>query len=340
MENEPPYLYGQGNPINRTDPSGLYPPEVIERSVSPATLNILKTTRKGLYNLLRDAEDGDTADALRIYIDPFGNMGPPFRSLRGGFLECRNGRIVVINPYLGGGSALITSVDQFIEDIEVEMQYNPYPEKATTKWAKDSESHYYVRSVYLGGGKPHYYSDFAGQDSPLPDVVAASGSISYPGQGVTVRKGMNFKYYNPIERVDFSAPVSVLNLVDKFGQGYVSWGVAASYGVPGSTKVMDGYVYPPTQGNNSETLRPVILGYGYTIEIDLIIGGETIGIPLADYGARILWDTRGVAPFGFGGSIGSTEKQDSLNTYGWASLDRPVLTGPVAFKPDNGCCGQ
>jgi hypothetical protein len=142
------------------------------------------------------------------------------------------------------------------------------------------------------------------------------------------------------DKIDFGGAVGGGQLVDKFGHGYSFSGVNVGFGIPLSLKVMDGYVYPPSLGNNELDLEGVIGGYGYSFEADSILSGSGTSYPVPEGGRSIGWITRSISPLGAGVSIGFTERRPDLDTYGWDMLDEPVPNGEVARLPDNGCCGQ
>ena len=94
----------------------------------------------------------------------------------------------------------------------------------------------------------------------------------------------------------------------------------------------DGYVYPPSLGNEPNDLQRIILGYGSSIDSSI-----------PKYGRGIKWSTEGTPPFTIGGNVGYTERRPDLDNAAtaWNYLDKPV-PGLVASVPDNGCnnCGQ
>jgi hypothetical protein len=304
-------MYVRGNPVNWNDPSGLYSPKAIERSVSQDTLNILRSTRKGLYQLLQDAKDGDFVAALRIHldVDP-GSLRE--EGLHTGVLECKNERIVFVNHFDG---SVLYDVDQFVQELDMAQKTEPHTTIA--KWTQKSDSHYYHRAPFYPPTSA-YYSDFEDElDSPLPDVVARewSASLSYEG----VNYGIGY-----------------LKLIDKFGRGYIvsRIGVGPALSpLPFAVEEMDGYVDPPSQANTREELKVRIRGFGSSGENDLSIAPP----------GTIIWYSRGTSdPFGFKLVNAGVGVQGPYDDWGqnWDYLDGDA-SDAIAVEPDNACnnCG-
>ena len=330
VESEPPYQYVRGNVVNWMDPSGRFSPDAIRTSVPPDVWSILKSSRKGLYKLLLEAKDGDIVEPLWITITPFDNGYTPVHPIphESAILECIGGRNIEVKTFNRGQYLphKTQSLGRYLKDIEWEEEtqiasvyqkgsyHNIRNNLLTSKWAKQSFTHYYSLSRLTN--RAQYYSDFIGQDSPLPDIVAKNISLD-------------------LQVVE----VGYTKLVDRFGRGYTSWVGNVGPGLPINYNYSDGYVYPRSIANSPEALQRTILQWGEGVEADLANWGGGVSHPIPNQGTGINWFSRGFTA-GLGYNVGYVERASELDVQGWDFLDQAASPGIVAVTPDNGCnCG-
>jgi RHS repeat-associated protein len=215
MEDEPPYQYVQGNPVNRSDPSGLFPEWVIRNSLEGASIKAAfsgsdEWGRAGLYHLLLDAEDGDAVwpSIVDFAEESWRTIKHPLRTEApvSAYIGCDRGKlsfnymnspINLVCPALPGSSycGYNSSLPQFLTLLDIAANQL----RVRAPWRQGTlRYHYYARSKNGNHYGYTFYDDF-GDETLLPDVVSSSWGL---GLGVGFEKA---------------------KLVDRYGIAYRSW---------------------------------------------------------------------------------------------------------------------
>jgi hypothetical protein len=276
------------------------------------------------------AKNGETVEPLWITLTPFDKNYSPIHPIphASGILECRGGRNIEVKTFNRGQYLphKPMSLGDYIKQLEWEedTQLESVYQRGTyhrifnnlllTKWAQPSFTHYYSLSQFAS--KTKYYSDFIGQNSPLPDIVAKNVSLD-------------------LQVVE----IGYTKLIDRFGRGYTSWIGNVGLGSPINYNYADGYVHPRSIANNPEVLQRTILQWGEGIETDFVNQGGGESHPIPNQGTGINWFSRGFTA-GLGYNAGYVERAPELDVQGWDFLDQAASPGTVVATPDNGCnCG-
>lgn len=159
------YLYAQGNPVNRVDPTGLFSREIIAKSLNQSSFEGVLSEASvyenwGLIAALLTAEPGDTLSGGRLRIGGFGiptdviYQSPVRVDLDGNCNITFNG--IPLSPW-----TILSVVQKFGNG-------NPYINDGSTIWWRENINRYYkiqngnTTIVYSDGSDVIDYPDFVG----------------------------------------------------------------------------------------------------------------------------------------------------------------------------------
>jgi len=272
IEGEPPYSYVRGNPVNRTDPAGLFPIEIIKNSLSSRSYSHF-WGRAGLLYLLLAAKEFDRVEPLVV---DFGEESYSYPLRMSNMTSdatffCRDNKLSLLT----GGT--YKSLKEYLDLLEIAAN----SERVTADWRGATEQlHYYrLQDFHAGnyGYSDEYYDDLGPNGAYLPDVFGAKIGLSLATGGeiglFVDRYGRAYIVGRLSVGAHTIANIDVLeSSLKSFANGFFSEGLSISL-----LSRMEGYIaqhHPgPMQRSNipsKETINDALAGDGWETGLTIL----------------------------------------------------------------------